>query len=143
MKVARFFFITHELITMKFRILLWLLGRMLAKASAKNPAMQEKLADKQLAFTLHSLDNSVARSYFVRQQRISSTSGVTEEPVFSIGFRDPAYGFSVLTAKNKQLAFMQGIQSKDIQIKGDTAQVIWFQGLFKYLGKKKAKPAQG
>jgi hypothetical protein len=36
-------------------------------------------------------------------------------------------------------AFMMGIQDKSIQIKGNPALVIWFQGLTKYLKPKKAK----
>jgi hypothetical protein len=45
-----------------------------------------------------------------------------------------------MQAKNKQLAFMTGIQDKSIQIKGNPALVIWFQGLTKYLKPKRAKP---
>jgi len=45
-----------------------------------------------------------------------------------------------MQAKNKQLAFMTGIQDKSIQIKGNPALVIWFQGLTKYLKPRKAKP---
>lgn len=41
------------------------------------------------------------------------------EPAFAIAFRDAAFGFATLQAKNKQLAFMRGIQDKDIQIKGN------------------------
>ena len=64
-------------------------------------------------------------------------------PAFSIGFKDAAFGFATLQAKNKQLAFMQGIQDKNIQIQGDTKLVMWFQGLMKYLTPKKPKsPAQ-
>ena len=46
-----------------------------------------------------------------------------------------------MTAKNKQLAFMQGIQNKDIQIQGNPALVMWFQGLTKYLMPKKKTEA--
>ncbi|RCL56974.1 MAG: helicase, partial [Pseudomonas sp.] len=53
--------------------------------------------------------------------------------------KDAAYGFATMTAKNKQLAFMQGIQNKDIQIQGNPALVMWFQGLTKYLKPKKKK----
>lgn len=42
-----------------------------------------------------------------------------------------------MQAGNKQLAFMQGIQDKNIQIKGNPALVMWFQGLMKYLRPKK------
>ena len=65
--------------------------------------------------------------------------GPASEPAFSLGFKDAAYGFATMTAKNKQLAFMQGIQNKDIQIQGNPALVMWFQGLTKYLKPKKKK----
>lgn len=45
-----------------------------------------------------------------------------------------------MTSKNPQLAFMQGIQNKDIQIQGNPALVIWFQGLVKYLKPRKKAP---
>ncbi len=66
--------------------------------------------------------------------------GPAVAPAFAVGFKDAAYGFATMTAKNKQLAFMQGIQNKDIQIQGNPALVIWFQGLTKYLAPKKKKP---
>ena len=47
---------------------------------------------------------------------------------------------ATMNAKNKQLAFMQGIQDKSIQIQGNTMLVMWFQGLMKYLMPRKAKP---
>ena len=73
----------------------------------------------------------------VKDQRLISRGGAASEPAFAIGFKDAAYGFATLNAKNKQLAFMQGIQNKDIQIQGNPALVIWFQGLTKYLAPKK------
>jgi hypothetical protein len=62
------------------------------------------------------------------------------EPAFAIAFKDSGYGFATMQAKNKQLAFMQGIQDKSIQLKGNPALVMWFQGLMKYLVPRKAKP---
>nr|BFE92976.1 hypothetical protein GCM10020185_35120 [Pseudomonas brassicacearum subsp. brassicacearum] len=74
-----------------------------------------------------------------KNQRITSQSGTYPEPAFAIAFKDAAYGFATMQAKNKQLAFMTGIQDKSIQIKGNPALVIWFQGLTKYLKPKKSK----
>lgn len=125
---------------MKFRFLLWLLGRLLAGASRSNSEFREQLVDRDLVFQLQTRDGKVARHFIVKDQRIRSGSGGVAHPAFSIVFRDSAYGFATLTAANKQLAFMQGIQSKDIQIQGNPALVIWFQGLTKYLGPQK-KPA--
>ena len=111
---------------MKFRLLLWMLGRLMAKASRDNPAFQKQLEGKDLVFQLHTLDGKVARHYLVRDLRVSSKRGTHPQPAFSLGFKDGAYGFAAMTSKNPQLAFMQGIQNKDIQIKGNPALVIWF-----------------
>jgi hypothetical protein len=73
----------------------------------------------------------------VRDQRVSSQGGTVAEPAFAIAFKDAEYGYATLQAKNKQLAFMQGIQDKHIQIKGNPALVVWFQGAMKYLKPKK------
>ncbi|AIL64315.1 helicase [Pseudomonas alkylphenolica] len=122
---------------MKFRFILWAMGLLMAKASRKNPAFQQQLADKDLVFQLQTLDGKVARHFIVKDLRISSQSGTHPQPAFAIAFKDAAFGFATLQAKNKQLAFMQGIQDKSIQIKGNPALVIWFQGLMKYLKPKK------
>lgn len=124
---------------MKFRFLLWMLGFLMGKASRKNPAFQQQLVDKDMVFQLQTLDGKVARHFQVKNQRITSHSGLYPAPVFAIAFKDAAYGFATMQAKNKQLAFMTGIQDKSIQIKGNPAQVIWFQGLTKYL-KPRKKP---
>ena len=122
---------------MKFRFLLWLLGRLMAKASRNNPAFQQQLVDRDMQFQLHTLDGKIARHFIVKDQRISSKRGPAPDPAFALGFKDGAYGFATMNAKNKQLAFMQGIQNKDIQIQGNPALVLWFQGLTKYLMPKK------
>ncbi|HWV07923.1 MAG TPA: helicase [Pseudomonas sp.] len=122
---------------MKFRFLLWMLGRLMAKASRENPDFQQQLVDRDMVFQLHTLDGKIARHFIVKNQRITSKRGPAAEPAFALGFRDGAYGFATMNAKNKQLAFMQGIQNKDIQIQGNPALVLWFQGLTKYLMPKK------
>jgi len=109
----------------------------MAKASRINPEFQKQLEGRDMVFQLHTLDGKVARHFIVKDQRISSKRGPANEPAFALGFKDAAYGFATMSAKNKQLAFMQGIQNKDIQIQGNPALVIWFQGLTKYLMPKK------
>ncbi|MCO7514676.1 helicase [Pseudomonas guariconensis] len=122
---------------MKFRFLLWAMGLLMARASRNNPAFQQQLRDKDLVFQMQTLDGKVARHFIVSGERVSSKGGQHPQPAFAIAFKDAAYGFATLQAANKQLAFMQGIQDKSIQIKGNPALVIWFQGLMKYLKPKK------
>lgn len=127
---------------MKFRFLLWMLGRLMVKASRSNADFQQQLEGKELVFQLHTLDGKLARHYRIQNNRVSSHAGAAKEPAFAIGFKDAAYGFATMNAKNKQLAFMQGIQNKDIQIQGNPALVIWFQGLLKHVVPKKKKPSE-
>lgn len=122
---------------MKFRFLLWAMGLLMSRASRKNPAFQQQLQGKDLVFQLQTLDGKVARHFVVKDNRISSSGGAHTTPAFAIAFKDAVFGFETLQAKNKQLAFMQGIQDKTIQIKGNPALVMWFQGLMKYLKPKK------
>ena len=124
---------------MKFRFLLWILGLLMARASRNNPAFQQQLAGKDLTFQLQTSDGKVARYFVVKGQRINSRSGTVAAPAFSISFKDAAYGFATMQAKNKQLAFMQGIQDKHIQVAGNTGLVMWFQGLTKYLKPRKKR----
>ncbi|HEY6612561.1 MAG TPA: helicase [Pseudomonas sp.] len=126
---------------MKFRILLWLLGRLLAGASRSNPAFREQLLERDLVFQLQTRDGKIARHFIVKDQHIRSAAGTVAQPAFSIAFRDAAYGFATLAAANKQLAFMQGIQNKDIQIQGNPALVLWFQGLTQLLGPRQKQAA--
>lgn len=127
---------------MKFRFLLWMLGRLMAKASRINAEFQQQLEGKELVFQLHTLDGKVARHYRIKDKRVTSHTGAAREPAFAIGFKDAVYGFATMNAKNKQLAFMQGIQNKEIQIQGNPALVIWFQGLLKHVVPKKKKKAE-
>jgi hypothetical protein len=69
-----------EAVCMKFRLLLWVLGLMMGKASRTNPAFQQQLGDKDLAFQLQTLDGKVARHFIVKDQRITSRSGVHPAP---------------------------------------------------------------
>ena len=85
---------------MKFRFLLWMLGFLMSKASRKNPAFQQQLVDKDLVFQLQTRDGQVARHFKVKDQRITSHGGLYPEPAFAIAFKDAAYGFATLPAKN-------------------------------------------
>lgn len=126
---------------MKFRLLLWLLGRLLAGASRRNAEFRQQLVDRDLVFQLQTQDGRIARHFIVRDQRIRSAPGSVPQPAFSIAFRDAPYAFGALTASNRQLAFMQGIQNQDIQISGNPALVLWFQGLTQLLGSRSKQMA--
>ena len=122
---------------LKFKFMLWALAQVLKKASKSNPACIEYIAGKDIVFQIQTASGS-GRHYSIKEGKVKSSGGLTKEPTFTLSFKDAAAGLSILTAKDKN-AFMAGIQNKDLVISGDFGEVMWFQGLTKFLKPKKKK----
>lgn len=116
----------------KFRLLLWVLGKLMKKAAKKNPAFQEQLQGQDMAFQLQTDNQKVVRHYVVRDNRIKSKGKIHPSPEFTISFKNERTGMKIMTSKDRN-AFMKGIQEKDITISGDLSKVMWFQNITKYL----------
>ncbi|WP_211233598.1 helicase [Zooshikella ganghwensis] len=116
----------------KLKLLLWVMGLLMGRASKRNEKLRKKLDDKQLTVQFQTDDQRVARHFIIENQKILSRSGVADQHDFAISFKDAGTGLAVLTAKNSQLAFMQAIQEKQLIVTGDLSQVMWFQGIAKY-----------
>lgn len=116
---------------LKFKFLLWVMSQLLKKAAKKNPACQEYIKDKDLVFQIQTVSGS-GRNFTVKDGKVKSSAGLVSEPTFALTFKDPATALHILTAKDKK-AFMLGIQNKDLVISGNFAEVMWFQGLTKFL----------
>lgn len=121
----------------KFKFLLWALAQMLKKSAKNNPACAEYIDGKDVVFQIQTESGS-GRHFTVKDGKVKSSAGLTEEPTFTLSFKDAATGMSILTAKDKN-AFMTGIQNKDLVISGNFAEVMWFQGLTKFLKPSKKK----
>lgn len=48
-------------------------------------------------------------------------------------FSSPRAGFRILSAKDSQSAFLQGLHDKELVLSGDFVAVMWFQGLTNFL----------
>ncbi len=119
---------------MKFRLLLWVLGFMMKRASRKSPAFRKTLEGQDLTFQLSSKDG-VARHFIVNNGQVNSVSGSTDKPTFELAFSCANKGFEILTHKNTQVAFMQGVQEKNIIATGDLSKIVWFQAMTSALRK--------
>lgn len=126
---------------MKFKMAVWILGFMLERASKNNPRVQEKLKDQDLILEI-GCENGYARHFIIRNQSLLSYPGRASAPVFlapklepslAITFEDAKTGFEALTAKDKQLAMISGLQDKRIRIEGNPLYLLWFQNLVKLL----------
>ena len=125
------------ILMLKFKFLLWALAQILKKSAKNNPACAEYIDGKDIVFQIQTASGS-GRNYTVKDGKVKSSGGLTKEPTFTLSFKDAAAGMSILTAKDKN-AFMAGIQNKDLLISGDFGEVMWFQGLTKFLKPKKKK----
>ncbi len=122
---------------LKFKFLLWAFGQLLKKANKSNPAFVEYISGKDIVFQIQTAQGS-GRHFTVKNDKIKSKGGLTAQPTFTLTFKDAETGLRVMTAKDKN-AFMAAVQNKDLVMSGDFKEVMWFQGLTKYLKPKKKK----
>lgn len=123
------------IIMFKFKALLWVFGRLLKKAAKINPDFVEYIKGKDLTFQIQTAKGK-GRHFIVKDETVRSKRGLAKTPTFSLIFKDAATALNVMTSKDKT-AFMKAIQDKDLVISGDFKEVMWFQGLTKYLKPKR------
>ncbi len=61
---------------------------------------------------------------------------LAHEPTIALTFDSAETGFNTLTAKDKQLAMMTGIQDERIKIDGNPLLLLWLQSLMKLIETK-------
>lgn len=120
------------MIMLKFKFLLWIFNQLLQRQIKSNPECARYVAGKELVFQIRTA-SGVGRYYVIRDGMIRSSSGLTENPQFTLSFNNAAKGFQILSAKDSQAAFLRGLGSKDLTITGDFLEVMWFQGLTAFL----------
>lgn len=116
----------------KFRMLLWLLSKLMKKAAKKNPDFRKQLDGQDMAFQIQTDDGKAVRQFVIKDQNVSSKGKPHADPAFVISFKNAHKGLKIMTSKDRN-AFMRGIQEKDIAISGDLSKVMWFQGIAKHL----------
>ena len=122
---------------LRFKVLLWLLAKLLQRATRNDPACARYVQGKDLVFQIRTQAGS-DRHFTVRDGKIRSAAGQAKAPQFTMTFSDAAKGFAILSAKDSKEAFLNGLHSGDLSLSGDFVAVMWFQGLSAYL-----QPAQG
>ena len=117
---------------LKFKILLWLLTKLLRRAVKNNPACARYVQGKNLIFQIQT-QSGAGRHFIIERGAIRSVGGLTKAAQFTMTFRDGARGFAVLSAKDSKEAFLAALHQNDLSISGDFVEVMWFQGLTDYL----------
>lgn len=117
---------------LKFKILLWLLTKLLRRAARNNPACARYVQGKNLVFQIQT-QSGIGRHFTIERGVIRSAAGLAKAPQFTMTFRDGATGFAVLSAKDSKGAFLDALHRTDLSLSGDFVQILWFQGLTDYL----------
>ena len=122
---------------MKFRLLLWLFGRMMQKAMKKNTTFRKLASRDDAVYQLMTNDGTVVRHYAFSGGSFSSAAAAHPGAVCVIRFQDAATGFATLTSKDKD-AFMRGMKANRITVEGEFRHLIGFQRLAGLLKKRKS-----
>ncbi|MRV73727.1 helicase [Duganella sp. FT92W] len=116
----------------KFKFLLWALTKLLQRAVKKNPACAQYIRGKNLEFQIRTRGGA-GRHFVIADGKVSSATGLTRAPGFTMTFRDAASGFAILSAKESKEAFLTGLRTEDLSLSGDFVEIMWFQGLTEFL----------
>ena len=117
---------------LKFKFLLWMLETLIKRAIRKNPKAAAYVAGKDLKFQIRTT-GGIGRHYRIANGSISSAAGIGNDAAFTLTFSNPNAGFRILSAKDSQDAFLQGLHDEELFITGDFVAVLWFQGLTNFL----------
>lgn len=113
-------------LSVKFVALIAGIAWKMARRSSTDPKVQAHLGDKDICFQLQTRNGWVARHFVVSGQRITSSWGAQPNPDLSIIFGDAVIGTRILTSNGKRLAFMEAMQNKEVETKGDLSLFLWY-----------------
>ncbi len=114
---------------MRFRLLLGLMGTLLVTASRFSQAIQRQVWLRRVIEI--GSDDGVVYHYTFEKRRVSFGRGPAENANCTIRFATARQGFRALTAANRFELMTAGLQNGTIQIGGDVAQFLWFEGLLR------------
>ncbi|MHA3050174.1 helicase [Acinetobacter sp. ANC 4639] len=117
---------------MKFKLLLWMLTKLLQRAVKTNPKCAAFVKDKNITFQIQTVSGE-GRYFEVKKGKINSHAGQTQSPSFSFIFKTGSKGFRVLSAKDSINTFLTALRTQDLVITGNFVDVMWFQILVDFI----------
>ncbi|MCL1834048.1 MAG: hypothetical protein FWG49_06045 [Leptospirales bacterium] len=115
---------------MKFKLVLFILGRRLVKASKKNPEFKKKASEKNCIVQIKTADNSTGRYYTFNNGAVESTKGVSSNPTVALVFKDAKAGAEILTSSDPAKKGA-ALQDGSLKLEGDGGVALWFTGVAK------------
>jgi hypothetical protein len=117
---------SRAFLSAKFLALVSGLSWKMYRKSCNDSKVQAHLGDKNISFQLQTRSGAICRHFLVSGQRVSSAWGAHLAPDLVIIFADAVTGTRILTAEGKRLAFMQAIQTKEVEVQGDLSLFMWY-----------------
>lgn len=117
---------------MKFKLLLWMLTKLLQRAVKTNPRCAAYVKDKNVTFQIQTTSGE-GRYFEVKNGKIRSYVGQTKSPSFTFTFKTGRKGFAVLSAKDSVNTFLTALRTEDLVITGNFVDVMWFQSLVDFI----------
>ncbi len=117
---------------MKFKLLLWMLTKLLQRAVKTNPKCAAFVKDKNVTFQIQTTSGE-GRYFEVKNGKIRSYVGQTKSPSFTFTFKTGRKGFAVLSAKDSVNTFLTALRTEDLVITGNFVDVMWFQSLVDFI----------
>ena len=113
---------------MKFKLILYVIGKRLVKKAKKDSEFQKKVAEKNCTVQIKTADNSKGRFYTFNNGSVASTKGISSNPTVSLVWKDAAIGAAGLTNNDKRT---EALQNGSLKLEGDGATALWFAGVVK------------
>ena len=117
---------------MRFKLLLWMLTKLLQRAVKTNPKCAAFVKDKSVTFQIQTASGE-GRYFEVKNGKINSHVGRTKSPSFTFTFKTGTKGFAVLSAKDSVNTFLTALRTEDLVITGNFVDVMWFQSLVDFI----------
>ena len=117
---------------MKFKLLLWMLTKLLQRAVKNNPKCAAYVKDKNVTFQIQTASGE-GRYFEVKNGKIKSYAGQSKSPSFSFTFKNGSTGFAVLSAKDSVYTFLTALRTQDLVITGNFVDLMRFQCLVDFI----------
>lgn len=125
---------------MKFKLLLWMLTKLLQRAVKTNPKCAAFVKDKNVTFQIQTASGE-GRYFEVKNGKIKSYVGQIKSPSFTFTFKTGRKGFAVLSAKDSVNTFLTALRTEDLVITGNFVDVMWFQSLVDFIQPHSTSPS--
>ncbi|MBN1615554.1 MAG: SCP2 sterol-binding domain-containing protein [Deltaproteobacteria bacterium] len=117
---------------MKFKILLYILGKKLMKKAKTRADFKKKISEKNCTIQIKTADNKIGRYYTFSNGAVTSTGGIAPNPTAAMVWIDAATAFKVL-ASGDDTKGMQAFQDGSLKLEGDPETAFWFTEVAKQL----------